>query len=39
MNVYFTKTAEKDYRAWETSNPRIVDKIDELVEDILENGL
>ncbi|MCL2420787.1 MAG: Txe/YoeB family addiction module toxin [Defluviitaleaceae bacterium] len=38
MNVYFSKTAKKEYELWERSNPKTVDKIDELIIDILENG-
>ena len=25
MNVYFSKTAKKEYEAWEKSNPKTVD--------------
>ena len=39
MNVYFTKTAKKEYEAWQKSNSRIIDKINELISDIIENGL
>ena len=39
MNVYFTKTAKKEYEAWQKSNLRTVDKIEELISDIVENGL
>ena len=39
MNVYFTKTAKKEYEAWQKSNPRAVDKIEELIADIVDNGL
>ena len=38
MNVFFTKTAKKEYEVWEKSSPRTVDKIEELITDILENG-
>ena len=38
MNVYFAKTARKEYETWVKSNPKTVDKIDELIEDILTNG-
>ena len=39
MKVIFANSALKEYKAWEKSNPKTVDKIDELIEDILENGL
>ena len=39
MNVFFTKTAKNEYEAWKKSNPRAVDKIEELIADIVENGL
>ena len=39
MNVYFTKTAKKEYEAWQKSNVKTVDKIEELISDIVENGL
>jgi len=39
MNVYFAKTAKKEYEAWQTSSPRAVDKIEELISDIVKNGL
>jgi len=39
MNVIFANSALKEYRAWEKSNPKIVAKIDKLIENILENGL
>ena len=38
MNVYFSKTAKSQFEDWETSNPKIVDKIDELIDDIKVNG-
>ena len=38
MNVFFSKTAKKEYEAWEKSNPKTVDKIEELIIDIFENG-
>jgi len=39
MRVIFAKSALKEYRVWEKSNPKTVAKIDELIENILENGL
>jgi len=39
MKVIFADTALKEYTTWEKSNPKTVAKIDELIEDILENGL
>ena len=39
MNIYFAKTAKKEYDEWQKSSPRAVDKIDELITDIIENGL
>jgi toxin YoeB len=39
MRVIFANSAQKEYKAWEKSNPKTVAKIDELIEDILENGL
>ncbi|MCL2573879.1 MAG: Txe/YoeB family addiction module toxin [Defluviitaleaceae bacterium] len=39
MRVIFANSALKEYRAWEKSNPKTVAKIDELIEDILKNGL
>jgi toxin YoeB len=38
MNVYFSKTAKKEYEIWEKSNPKTADKIDELITDIIKNG-
>ena len=38
MRIYFSKTAIKEYEAWELSNPKVINKIDELIEDIKENG-
>jgi toxin YoeB len=38
MKVYFTREAKKEYDKWETSSPKTIDKIDELITDILENG-
>jgi len=39
MNVFFSKTARKEYDAWKRSNPKTVERIEELVFDIVENGL
>ena len=39
MRVIFASSALKEYTVWEKSSPKIVAKIDELIEDILENGL
>ena len=38
MNVYFSKTAKKEYEEWGKSNQKTADKIDELIDNILENG-
>jgi len=38
MNVYFTKTAKREYEAWQKSSPRVIDKIEALILDIVENG-
>jgi len=38
MKLTFTGQALKEYKAWETSNSKIVEKIDELIVDIFENG-
>ena len=39
MNVFFTKTAKREYEAWQKSNQRTVDKIEKLITDIVEKGL
>ena len=39
MKVIFAGSALREYVAWEKSSPKTVGKIDELIEDILENGL
>ena len=39
MNVFFSKTARREYQAWHKSSPRTVDKIEELISYIVENGL
>ena len=39
MNIVFANSALKEYKAWEKSNPKAVEKIDELIKDILKNGL
>ena len=38
MKLTFTRQGLKEYKAWETSNPNTVEKIDELIADIFENG-
>ena len=38
MKLTFTRQGIKEYKAWETSNPKTVEKIDDLIADILENG-
>ena len=38
MRIIFTRQGIKEYKSWETSNPKTVVKIDELISDILENG-
>jgi len=38
MNIYFSKTAKKEYEDWAQTNQKTADKIDELISDILENG-
>jgi len=39
MNVFFTKTAKKEYEAFQKSNSKAVDKIEDLITDIIKNGL
>ena len=39
MNIVFANSALKEYKTWEKSSPKTVDKIDELIGDILKNGL
>ena len=39
MRIIFATSALKEYTAWEKASPKTVAKIDELIEDILENGL
>jgi len=38
MNVYFSKTARKEYESWGKSNPKTTDKINDLIDSILEYG-
>ncbi len=38
MRVLFSKTARKQLRDWQTSNTSVISKIDELIDDIKENG-
>jgi len=38
MKLTFTRQGLKEYKAWETSNPKTVEKIDDLIADILKNG-
>ena len=38
MNVIFSKTARNQIENWLDSNPKTVNKIDDLIEDIKENG-
>ena len=38
MKITYTRQGLKEYTDWETSNPNIVDKIDELIDDIMKNG-
>jgi toxin YoeB len=37
MRVIFSKEAQKEYTAWEKSNPKMNDKIIDLIKDIQEN--
>jgi toxin YoeB len=39
MKVFFTKTAKMEYEDWQKSNPKTADKIEELITDIVDNGL
>ena len=39
MKVYFSKIAKKEYESWVKSSQKTADKIDELITDILDNGL
>jgi toxin YoeB len=38
MKVYFIREAKREYDAWGKSNPQVIAKIKELIEDIQENG-
>ena len=38
MNVFFSRTAKKEYESWERSDPKTVDTIEELIIDICDNG-
>ena len=38
MKLAFTRQGLKEYKAWENSNPNTIEKIDELIADIFENG-
>ena len=38
MKLTFTRQGLREYKAWETSSPSTVCKIDALIADILENG-
>ena len=38
MKLTFTRQGLKEYKTWETSSPNTVEKIDELIADIFENG-
>ena len=38
MKITYTRQGIKEYKDWETSNPNTVNKIDELIEDIMKNG-
>ena len=39
MKVIFASSALKEYTTWEKSSLKTVEKIDELIEDILKKGL
>jgi len=39
MKVIFAGSALKEYVTWEKSSPKTVEKIDELIEYIMENSL
>ena len=39
MNIIFTSTAWQQYTEWQTTDKRIVRKINDLVKDIERNGL
>jgi len=39
MKVIFASSALKEYATWEKSSLKTVEKIDELIEDILKKGL
>ena len=38
MNRYFTDTADEDYKEWLKTNKRVFKKINDLLEDIEDNG-
>ena len=38
MNFVFSNTAKEQLADWGKSNPKTIDKIDELIDDIRENG-
>jgi toxin YoeB len=38
MKLTFTRQGLKEYKAWEISNPNTVEKIDELITDIIDKG-
>jgi toxin YoeB len=39
MNVEFDNRAIKEMKIWKKKNPKIINTIEELIQDILENGL
>ena len=38
MKITYTRQGLKEYKSWEMSNLKIVNKIDELIADIIKNG-
>jgi len=39
MKIVFASSALKEYRAWEKSSQKTAERIDELINDILKNGV
>lgn len=37
MKVYFTSQAEEDVKYWEKNNPKLIIRIEELIQDIMQH--